>query len=129
MGVKWPYFAKMTPPKKNICLRRTLKRPTNTPNTRNGRVITKIKTVIAGAGSSLNGKRNAEIPRTLKKFWEKKKVIKTTPTKGTSHCLLCWPTGVKKKVGVKQEKVGHVGLENVSLGGLLELIIAPSVRR
>jgi hypothetical protein len=50
MGVKWPYFAKMTPQKKS-CLRSPMKRPTNTPNTRNGRVISKIKTVIAGAGS------------------------------------------------------------------------------
>jgi hypothetical protein len=50
MGVKWPYFAKMTPKKKSY-LRTPMKRPTNTPNTRNGRVITEIKTGIAGAGS------------------------------------------------------------------------------
>jgi hypothetical protein len=41
---------------------------------------------------------------------KKKKVIKTTPKKGHEHSLLCWPAGVKKKVGVEQEKAGHVRL-------------------
>jgi hypothetical protein len=50
MGGKWPYFAKMTPPKKKKYLGTPMKSPTNAPNTRNGRVITEIKTVIAGEG-------------------------------------------------------------------------------
>jgi hypothetical protein len=52
MGAKWPH-----PPKKSY-LRGTLKRPTNTPNTRNGRVITQIKTSKATAGSMINEKHN-----------------------------------------------------------------------
>jgi hypothetical protein len=48
-----------------------------------------------------------EIPLGFKKSW-KKKVIKTTPKKRCEHCLLCWPAGAKKKVGVEQEKVAQV---------------------
>ena len=49
-----------------------------------------------------------EIPRGLKKKVGKKKVVKTTPKKRHEHCLLCWPAGAKKKVGVEQEEVGRV---------------------
>jgi hypothetical protein len=51
-------------------------------------------------------------PGDSKIIWGKKKAIKTTPKKGHEHCLLCWPAGVKNKVGVEQEKVGHVRLAN-----------------
>jgi hypothetical protein len=39
---------------------------------------------------------------------EKKKVIKITSKKRCEHCLLCWPAGAKKKVGVEQEKVARL---------------------
>jgi hypothetical protein len=42
-------------------------------------------------------------------------VLKTTPKKGhDEHCLLCFVLArwCKKKVGIKQEKVGHVRWAN-----------------
>jgi hypothetical protein len=56
-----------------------------------------------------------EIPWRLKNNLGKKKAIKTTPKKGHEHCLLCWPADVKKRVGVEQGKVSHVGLANAYL--------------
>ena len=41
-----------------------MKRPPNTPNTRNGRVITKIKTGIRQLGQALNEKHNIIYPAT-----------------------------------------------------------------
>jgi hypothetical protein len=55
---------------------------------------------------------STEISLGLKKKVGKKKVIKTTPKKKCEHCLLCWPAGAKKKVGVEQEEVTQVILNN-----------------
>jgi hypothetical protein len=39
---------------------------------------------------------------------EKKKGHKNHPKKKCEHCLLCWPAGAKKKVGVEQEKAARL---------------------
>jgi hypothetical protein len=53
-------------------------------------------------------------PGDQKIIWGKKKVIKTTSKKGTStaFCAVLARWRQKKKVGVEQEKVGHVRLAN-----------------
>jgi len=54
----------------------------------------------------------AEISLGLKKSWKRKKGHKNYPKKKCEHCLLCWPAGAKKKVGVEQEKVSQVILNS-----------------
>jgi hypothetical protein len=47
-----------------------------------------------------------------KKSWKKKKVTNTTPQKRHEHFLLRWLADAKKKVGVEQEEVAQVILDN-----------------